>query len=497
MRKLLSSTNLRKLEFLELLYEKNTWVTVGSASKILNCSEKSLRTDINDINIIYSPFHIKVSNKRGVKLYYPDDYSIDFIYSITLKCSPEFYLAELIFNHKALSFDDAVDLSYLSITTLKRYVAKFKKVFLPLEIIFQTSPFDFTGNENNIRSFFVHYYLERYQTTSEFVSKSKENLIIELATFVLETSNFPTNLPDLKFLQFILWVNIERYKHNHFTKIDHIEMKKITLVNHINENFSKKKEFEKIFEIKFNTVFIIDILSTFLNDDFQIKYTNSSLEFQQKFKTINGFLDNISRESNIPLNNEEKKKMSIEIFNILKLDLKKNVILFDEKSYFVKHLLLEFPNFGKILKKEIQKLEILDDFKWELHKFNEIFYTVVIHWPDLVEKLRETMPPIKIALFCDFDYEHSLFLKKLITFHFEHYIQITILNSIIDFKFIKDTSHYDLILTNLSDFDAGTIPSICINIIPNKQNWTNIKNIISSIYHSKYSLDESFIDINF
>lgn len=98
MKHLLNSTDLRRLEFLKLLFDTDEWLTLNELATQLNCSAKSLRNDLRAINEIFAPFSISTSVKRGLQLSYPENFTFDYIYSVILSNSLEFNFLELIFS---------------------------------------------------------------------------------------------------------------------------------------------------------------------------------------------------------------------------------------------------------------------------------------------------------------------------------------------------------------------------------------------------------------
>ncbi|MBP2098962.1 helix-turn-helix domain-containing protein [Enterococcus rivorum] len=60
MRQILSSKTRRQLELVELLFD-NEWITFVKASEQLKVPTKTLKTDINELDMLFNKIRIKIS----------------------------------------------------------------------------------------------------------------------------------------------------------------------------------------------------------------------------------------------------------------------------------------------------------------------------------------------------------------------------------------------------------------------------------------------------
>ncbi len=91
--KLLDTASFRRFELIELLVSDDIWLTIEILSNQLNCSRRTLITDIQMINS-YSgdSFFIKTSKQRGVKLITTDSFHMEDVYEETMKSNLNFQI---------------------------------------------------------------------------------------------------------------------------------------------------------------------------------------------------------------------------------------------------------------------------------------------------------------------------------------------------------------------------------------------------------------------
>lgn len=96
MKNILSKSQFRQLQVIELLYS-NQATSIIKLSKKINTSEKTLRQDIQELNILLAPSRIDISSISGLSLQLDTKMSIESIYSLFLFKSTEFLIIEHVF----------------------------------------------------------------------------------------------------------------------------------------------------------------------------------------------------------------------------------------------------------------------------------------------------------------------------------------------------------------------------------------------------------------
>ncbi len=126
---ILSNKLKRQLYLFELLFERETY-RFQEIEKRLNCSSKTLRNDLNDLNSYAKEIMINMDRDSGVTVTIASHLTEDYIYRTILKESIEFRFLEAILLHPFTSYLELCEELFISESTLRRIV---KKVNLALE----------------------------------------------------------------------------------------------------------------------------------------------------------------------------------------------------------------------------------------------------------------------------------------------------------------------------------------------------------------------------
>ncbi len=472
---------MRQLEFLEILYKENDWLTLKKLCVYLTCSEKTLRNDIKFINEEFYPFQIETSSK-GILLVYPDNYSSDYIYTKVLSLSIEFLLLEHIFLNETYSIEGLAEELFISISTVRRTISKINKIWNRLGVKIITNPCRIVGNEAVIRNFIIHYLEEKYGVTRAPFSITQLKLLEKILLYVTKKNNIKMNFPDLMRIRLWTMVHITRLKNKHLLNIQGEFPNDID--TSILQNSLFCRLFKSIFSLELTKDTIHQLFYTFLNNKFAITY--NQLEIMEKRKDndawifvpkLKKFLGKISMEMNIPIQNEEK--LIVELYNVLQFStlapsIGTDYILNNQRRAFSNLGAREFSYFIKILKKKLHQLDFHKTFNLNSDILNSMLYALVMHWENLYYTLSKSAL-IKIGLFCDSDIEHTNWIKNILNYRFEHQAEIHIINKI-SFKAFRVTAqNYDLIITNISGIQSLQTPIICINTIPYLRDFEKIQ----------------------
>lgn len=488
MQSILNSIDSRQVSFIEVLFFKDDWITLGTIAEKLECSEKILRSNINIINNIYAPFQITTSVKRGIRILYPENYNLDFVYSITLGNSYEFNFLELIFFNESLKKGEVEECLFISPSSLNRIVKKCTSFFLQIGIRIETSPYRMIGDELKIQNFYVHYFLEKYLLDSSPFENKECQLINSMLEFFLRHYQDDSGFSGKKRLLFSSMTALIRLKNGHTHKIREISEENEIIINEILKQADLMREFRRLMGFELTRSVLIQLFYVFFHDDYILstnlfpeKIHNPKVE--ENFALIDQFLEKLSEELMIGIQNKEL--LVLKIYNAQNFIFGKNYILHNKKIGFSQHIEQEYPFFITILKREIKSSffpsaanEFNDSF------FNEVLYELIIHWTNLTKELTNAVRPIPVGIISDQDNEHAEFIRKLIDYRFGKYVSASIITSG-NVKF--DQKNYDLVIATMSYFyqENFDIPIISINSVPNAHDWKNIQNKIKELSFGK------------
>lgn len=120
---LLSEKDERLLQLTELVY-KEEGLLIRDICVSLNMTNKTLKTDIERANELFSPIQILETGKGGLKLVIPKNYSIAYIYNCFLLESKEFNILEKLLFCEQYSVDNLAEDMYISSSSLRRIIKK-------------------------------------------------------------------------------------------------------------------------------------------------------------------------------------------------------------------------------------------------------------------------------------------------------------------------------------------------------------------------------------
>lgn len=497
MQSILNSIDSRQISFIEVLFFQDDWITLGTIAEKLDCSEKILRSNINIINNIYAPFQITTSVKRGIRILYPENYNLDFVYSVTLGNSYEFNFLELVFFNESLKKGEMVESLFISPSSLNRIVKKCTAFFSQFGIEIRTSPYQMVGDELKIQNFYVHYFLEKYLLDSSPFEDKELGLINTILDFFLKYYQDDSGFSNKKKLLFSAMTALTRLKNGHVRKIGKISKENEEIIHEILSHTNLVQSFRQLMGIELTKNMLIQLFYVFFHDDyilstniFSEKLHNPKVE--EDFAIIDQFLESLSIKLGIELQNKEL--LVLKIYNARNFLFGKNYILHNKKIGFSQHIEQEYPLFSKILKKEIKAASFSTIEKENPSFFNEVLYELIIHWTNLTMELTKSVVSISIGIISDQGTEHAEFIRKLIDYRFGKYISASIIASE-NLKF--NQNKYAMVIATMSYFygDFFDIPVISINSVPNEHDWKNIQKKLQELSCFEGEMGTKYIKI--
>lgn len=497
MREILSTGRQRQLAILELLFEYGDWLTVEQIATTINCSIRIVSSDIQVINAEFSPFEISVSIKRGVLLTWPENYSIDYIYTVILKNSPEFRFLELILYDESQRLEDLEVTLFISDSSIKRMVRRLNELLADSQMTITGPPYKIIGNERKIRFFYYYFMLERYQPGLPPSEQKKMETIDQLIKTSSKFLNLSENYPDIKLTRAFFYVWSLRFQNGHRIQKKELPIILMTLKEKLLTEHQLLDAFQSNFGYPLSENFITEFLSRFIGEGFALNLDHlteilaQDIYARKRMDQLDIFLENLSATLGINLDNRDL--IRYELFNLQRIGVAKAFILYDVKKHFAQMAGKEYPLFVSLLKQELTTLKLDEAFTWNEAIFNEFLYTLVINWPKLNLLLEQSFKKISVGIFCDYDLEYSHFLKELITFHFGRTLTVNILQALDEQEAVKESASYDVIVTNISALDFHEANVICMTPIPTPHNWRVLQQTLSNLVAEQSLMKKNLI----
>ena len=489
MRDILEKYEQRKLNIIEILYFSDDWVTISSLSKKLRCAERTIKQDIFSLKELVTADYLQTSRK-GIRLFLPSHMSIEMIYRTILKESTNFNLLESLFHDETKTLEQMAELLYTSPTTLVRTIKKINLSLKDFSLQIQTKPCRLVGPESNIRSFYICYFRESY-THLEWPyptidKKVFENFLIVAAKFIRTQLNFS----DFERVKHWIAVSLIRTQKGHYVEIRENKLSKY--IPDLTKFRLILKPLENKMNISFQPQFIEQVFAVFLNNSYAFSYeslveaSKTDPETNTSLSLLSNLLESLSKQVGVPIPNKEH--LLLDLYNLSKLVSRPNKqmrkvthILFDQKDFFVRSLEEDIPDFIYLAKKKINGYQKKMDLIFSEHSRNELIYTLIIHWDNLLIELHRQRKKVKLLVISTYDLEHAKMIRDIIDIHYHDDVEAEIyLEPRLSLKQLKKLDYNVLIST--TSFDP--IPNkkiICIQNIPTEQNLKEIKSAIDEI----------------
>lgn len=460
----LNRQSLRQLTLLELLWNKE-WVTVSEIAKEIDGVEKTIRTDIKQLNEIIEPLTIETSFKRGVFLNKEICISKSHLYALFLQKSVECQMLEIIFLNPHLTKGELSDALYISETQLNRLQVKLNKGFEKYAIKV-TNDLAIVGDERNIRKLLSSLFYEKYLSPEHFFEEEELQLIDQVirkfykANTAIITANNQYHLL-LNKMRMKLLVTIYRCKFENF-----LEQKQHFFdYTMITEDQELKQKWQAVFGFSLTEKVLHNIFEHYYAP---FKVTETCLEIGASQFVLKARLENVIATICEKMKIECRNQDAL-IHTILWSSFRTvgpSYILHNTKEEFVLALLRDKQNVARDLQKYFD--DIYSDLSLPAEDKKNILYQsmyiLVTQWHEFRLEIRKTIMKIKAALLLDAPEDHMIMLKEEIEYHFKNMYTVDILLPDDQITFSR-LNFYDCILTNVLNVDE--VGKVSVIGIPN------------------------------
>ena len=216
MRSLLSTKEQRQLRLLEILIQKRDWIRLNELAQTLECTERILKNDLNELRTAFPSFKIQ-SSINGIMLNLDTAASIEDIYIYFLSHSQSFQLLEYMFFNEGLPIYRTVEKLHSSNANLYRLGNRITTILSKqFQIELSFTPTSLNGNEIDIRYFYAQYFSERYYFLDWPFPDISEKVITEFADYFYKSTNYPMRFAIYRMYKLMLAISIHRVKNGHF-----------------------------------------------------------------------------------------------------------------------------------------------------------------------------------------------------------------------------------------------------------------------------------------
>ena len=493
----------RYFEIINLVINSNDEITVKDISNLYNITERSIRYDIDELNVFFQEKNnkdiIEINNNR-LKILYSENEIEDIVENIKEK---EYFLSENervnILSYEIFLSKNEFILQYftekynLSKTTVRYSLKELNKIISEYGLVIDMNNnrgYKIIGSEINIRKYIINILREYIKNTKEkkieydplkkiiqkFYKKSRIEESKNIINKILDYTGKTISDEAFETLQLFLFISVIRNKNGHEIEED-VE----------NEIFlSKTMEFSKIREIleKIENIKEKDI--HYFVDFFLGSYSyNLEYSYFLNWILIESLIDQFIKllSDKLKVNLTEDKILRKELLN----HIKPAIYRMKNKFKLTESILSEVKKqYMELFIKTKSSLKIISDFiDLSFDEDEAAFITVMIQRAIMRNNpstLLKKDPNILIV--CGLGYSSSRFLYENI--NKVNIIDIIPFNQLENYNYLKKA---DIIISTL-DFKLDGMDVITVNAVMNEKDILKLKNYGLPEKKSKIKLSE-------
>lgn len=496
----------RYFEIINLVINSNDEITVKDISNLYNITERSIRYDIDELNVFFQEKNnkdiIEINNNR-LKILYSENEIEDIVENIKEK---EYFLSENervnILSYEIFLSKNEFILQYftekynLSKTTVRYSLKELNKIISEYGLVIDMNNnrgYKIIGSEINIRKYIINILREYIKNTKEkkieydplkkiiqkFYKKSRIEESKNTINKILDYTGKTISDEAFETLQLFLFISVIRNKNGHEIEED-VE----------NEIFlSKTMEFSKIREIleKIENIKEKDI--HYFVDFFLGSYSyNLEYSYFLNWILIESLIDQFIKllSDKLKVNLTEDKILRKELLN----HIKPAIYRMKNKFKLTESILSKVKKqYMELFIKTKSSLKIISDFiDLSFDEDEAAFITVMIQRAIMRNNpstLLKKDPNILIV--CGLGYSSSRFLYENINNRFQvNIIDIIPFNQLENYNYLKKA---DIIISTL-DFKLDGMDVITVNAVMNEKDILKLKNYGLPEKKSKIKLSE-------
>lgn len=472
MRTLLSTKDQRQLRLMEILIENRNWMRLYELAEKLECTERVLKNDLNELRSSFPNIDIQ-SSINGIMIDLSIDTSIEDVYHYFLASSQSFQLLEYMFFNEGLPIYRTIENLHSSNANLYRLGNRISQTLSKqFQIELSFTPSQIKGNEIDIRYFYAQYFSERYYFLDWPFSDIPEDVLTEFADFFYKITNYPMRFSIYRMYKLMVAINIYRVKNGHFIDLPNQFLEQYYPLLMDIPNFEETLAyFSQQFGLELTPEIIAQIFISFLQSEIFldpqqfIESLPQNSEANYSFQLLNQILDRLEKEYNITFTN--RNELIWHLHNTAffeQQEIFSTPLLFEQKRLTLEKFKVYFPDFMESARKELtnyRKAIGQHDYPEQLE---HLIYTILTHAEKLSTQLLENRPPIKVLIINNFDHALSLTLVDMLSYYCNNRFKFEIWDQLETNTEILNQTDSDIIVSNF--FIPGiTKKFICRNHI--------------------------------
>ena len=456
MRSLLSTKEQRQLRLMEILIHKRKWLRLHELAHTLDCTERILKNDLNELRSSFPDIDIQ-SSVNGIMIDLDFKSSVEDVYQHFLTHSQSFQLLEYMFFNEGLPIYRTVENLHTSNANLYRLGNRITQILskqFQIELAF--TPASIKGNEIDIRYFFAQYFSERYYFLDWPFPDLPEEDLTEFADFFYKITNYPMRFSIYRMYKLMIAISIYRVKNGHFIDLpNHFFDEYYPLLMNIPNfeellvHFSEKLGLEITPDI-IAQIFISFIQNNlFLNPQEFFNSLEENSEARYSYQLLSQILERLSKQYKITFTNHDELIWHLHNTAFFeRQEIFSTPILFEQKALTIKKFEVYFPDFMGSARQELAQYRQAIGQHDHPEQLEHLMYTILTHAENLSTQLLENRPPIKVLIISNFDHAISLTFVDMLSYYCNNRFTFDIWDELQTSPEILNQTDYDIIVSN-------------------------------------------------
>lgn len=498
--------NYKRIEDIFNYIRSNDYTTAAKLSDLFKVSERTIRTDINNLNNELQGASVQLKRKAGYYLEIEDEDTFNsFLDSITSKETDfidldssedriRFILNKLLYSHDYISTDELADLVYVSKNTFSNYIKIIKKSLPLYNLEYIVKPgvgIKIIGNESDKRDCIVNetYPLNEYSTVSAFSKGEKiyyndveVNYIVSLLINVFNKHEIQTDDYKLKNLTIYFALMISRILNDDYISV----MNNTEIPNNIEEIMNEICEsLSNYYDITITRGEKQYISLHFISN---IKYNNNSIDDQSIHNLIDSFLEGIYKGYNFDLRDD--KILRSDLFYHFRTSISMMELHLENKNPLLNTIKTNYP-----LPFEISKTILSQSSNIITFPEDDIGY-IALHIGAAIERcFSGSIKKKAVYLVCGSGQATARMLEARLHNVFANKLTVVKRLSLIEYLNCteNDFKEIDCVISTIP-LDQSYVPTITVDFSLNQQDIEMVSRLITSIDQSKYEKIKKFFD---
>lgn len=404
-KELFSSQQLRELNLIKLLSQKTITGDYKKICRHLDCSFITLQSELAHLTTFpgisafpYIEPHLTINFQK--------DSGPQKLYQSVLLEAPSLRLLEYFFFQTCHNLETLANKLFISLSTLKRLIKRTNNYLKQnFDCQINIKRFSITGNEKQIRLFYLKYFSEAYDHHEwPFENHLNEQTIEELIQLVSEKLDASINYPLFHHLKILTGVHLIRFSQGY--RVNEIYPKSQLLCQKFKSDAQLchiQRHFQNMFSEPLNCLTLSEIFSAYFLDDLiincqQIPHCINSQEKITFYDWLE-LLDDI--ENLFPLHISNKTDICRLMHNATLLedyDIYENFLVYDYRQPFLTYFEANYPDLWQSLRACIASVYDTKAIVAPDNRLNHLLYILLINWDNLFIQLSNAITKQKLLV---------------------------------------------------------------------------------------------------